>query len=568
MNVIMLSKTKLTLAGILLIGIILRIYDINWDQNQHLHPDERFLTMVAGNMKAPSSFFAHIDPQQSLMNPANIGFKFFVYGTFPIILNKLIGLQMNTDSYNLLTLQGRLLSAIFDTTVIFLIYKSAEIFQKRYSFHKSIKIYASFFYAILVLPIQLSHFFTVDTFLNFFMFSSFYFILKFSIEKNWMYIFCSAVFFGLAISSKVSAVFILPLNIGLLIFFVNDDRKKELRSIFSFYYLKTFRYKYTALILLFYTITSYFSVRIFDPYLFIDSNFLNFVINPLFYENIKALKAFEGNDTWFPPAIQWINKAPIIFSLYNLVVWGMGIFSFFFLLYGVFCIIKKKYWLLFAIVLWTIVFFTYQSLQFVKTMRYYIFLYPFFAIFISIGLHQLICNKNKIYKMAIFLLLLVYPLSFIGIYTKPHTRTIASEWIYKNLPDNSYILGEYWDDNLPLPVSNSQKKFYIDSLHVFDQDTPEKWSAMEKLLNKGDYIVLASNRGWGSILSVADRYPKMSKFYLDLFAGKLPYKKIKEFTSYPSLEYLGIPLEFNDENADEAFTVYDHPRVMIFKKSY
>jgi len=58
----------------------------------------------------------------------------------------------------------------------------------------------------------------------------------------------------------------------------------------------------------------------------------------------------------------------------------------------------------------------------------------------------------------------------------------------------------------------------------------------------------------------------MTRFYQGLFAGKLPYKKVAEFTSYPSLTYLGIPLTFPDDCAEEAFTVYDHPRVMIFKK--
>ena len=34
------------LALILLIGATLRLVALNWDSGQHLHPDERFLTMV------------------------------------------------------------------------------------------------------------------------------------------------------------------------------------------------------------------------------------------------------------------------------------------------------------------------------------------------------------------------------------------------------------------------------------------------------------------------------------------------------------------------------------------
>jgi hypothetical protein len=44
------------------------------------------------------------------------------------------------------------------------------------------------------------------------------------------------------------------------------------------------------------------------------------------------------------------------------------------------------------------------------------------------------------------------------------------------------------------------------------------------------------------------------------------YKKIKEFSSYPTLHFMGLRYEIDDSWADESFTVYDHPKVMIFKK--
>ncbi len=86
------------------------------------------------------------------------------------------------------------------------------------------------------------------------------------------------------------------------------------------------------------------------------------------------------------------------------------------------------------------------------------------------------------------------------------------------------------------------------------------------MLNKSDYLILSSNRGFGSIPTVPERYPRMTRFYKDLFAGELAYKKIKEFSSYPSLTYFGIPITIPDGIADESFSVYDHPQVLIFKK--
>src|SRR5207253_1272950 len=121
----------------------------------------------------------------------------------------------------------------------------------------------------------------------------------------------------------------------------------------------------------------------------------------------------------------------------------------------------------------------------------------------------------------------------------------------------------HWDDPLPLPLE--PKSYLGELLPVFDPDTPEKWNKIDSLLHVGNYLILSSNRGWGSIPTVPEKYPRMTQFYKELFAGRLGYKKVAEFTSYPSLAYLGIPITFPDDWAEESFTVYDHPKVMIFK---
>ncbi|KKP60340.1 MAG: Tetratricopeptide [Candidatus Roizmanbacteria bacterium GW2011_GWA2_34_18] len=231
---------------------------------------------------------------------------------------------------------------------------------------------------------------------------------------------------------------------------------------------------------------------------------------------------------------------------------------------------------IFIILFWVFGFFVYQSIQVTPTLRYFIFLYPFFAIFAGIGIEKVMSyvlgvrrKKFTCYMLRVtcFMLLLIWPLMFSSIYFNKNTRVEASEWIYKNFPNSSYILSESWDDSLPLGVENNYgKQFAGEQLPVFDPDTPEKWRKINKSLEKADYYILSSNRGWGSILSVPKKYPIMSKFYNELLTDKNSnYKKIKEFTSYPSLRYLGIPIEFPDQWSDEAFTVYDHQKVIIFQ---
>ncbi len=545
----------LILSGILFIAAFFRFYNVNWDSGFHLHPDERFLVMVGNAMKMPSSFAQYLDPQASPFNPTNIGYKFYVYGTFPVVLNKLLAMHFATDTYQDFLIQGRILSGFFDLLTILFIFKLLYLLRKHRNIPREIVYLGPVFYALSVMPIQLSHFFAVDTFLNFFLLASLYYVLKFYYEKSILRLLAGAFFFALALASKISAIYMFPLFLSIFLFASIKKHPTLTRTIFNF-----------LIMVVFFSLTTYLVLRIAEPYYFADANFLHLKPNPVFIENIASLKSFSTKEVWYPPSVQWINKMPVVFSVYNLAFFGVGLFYFLLIPIGAFFLLKKhRSPEIIGIFIWVILFFLYQSAQFSQTMRYFIVLYPFFALSAAAGFHYLFHPLRRPVKISFFLLVLFWPLCFLSIYVRPMTRVEASYWISHNIPQESNILGELWDDALPLPLPGNH--YHIDLLPVFDPDAPEKWAKMDTLLQSGEYYILSSNRGWGSMPTVPERYPEMTQFYKDLFAGKLAYKKIKEFTSYPSVTYLGIPITISDVTADESFTVYDHPQVMIFKKT-
>src|SRR3989339_1388018 len=132
------KKILITLA-IILLAFFFRFNNLNWDENFHLHPDERFLTMVGTAMKLPSSINQYFDQKTSLMNPTNIGYPFFVYGRFPLILTKYLASVYKMDNYNDFTIFGRQLSSFFDILIIFFIIKTVELLEKKYKLLPSIK---------------------------------------------------------------------------------------------------------------------------------------------------------------------------------------------------------------------------------------------------------------------------------------------------------------------------------------------------------------------------------------------------------------------------------------------
>lgn len=554
------KKDRILLIIILLLALFLRLNTVNWDADNHLHPDERFLTMVGNAVRLPSSIGDYLDPSGSTANPANVGFPFFVYGLFPILLNKVIAFFLHTDTYNAFTLQGRVVTGVLDTILVFVIYKTVGVWEKeaKGAIGGKVKLWAAFLYATMVFPIQLSHFFTTDIHLTFFSFLSFSSMVFYSRLRKVRFLLGSAICFGLALGSKINAVFLYPLL-----------------AYEGYRFFRSGKVPWRDLVLkaLLFFAFAYLTVRLVSPYYFQNGNVFDPTISKTFLDNLKSLKSFEGEGTWFPPAIQWISKQKVLFTLQNLVFFGLGAAQALLVLIGLGRVfLAKKKHDLFFVALWVISLTAYHATQFVQTMRYLIVIYPFLAILAAIGAGWLFKKLGRTLwgnaaRVGMTLLLLAWPFAFISIYFYPHSRVQASRWIEKHVPEGSIILGEYWDDPLPISTGTSPAPSYtVRLLNVFDQDGKEKWDKLSDELAGGDYYVLSSNRAWGSIMPLPEKYPRMSAFYEDLFSGKTSYQKVAEFTSYPSLRYLGIPIDFPDHWAEEAFTVYDHPQVLIFKR--
>jgi len=568
-------KVILLLIIILLMAFSLRVFGLNWDQGNHLHPDERFLTMVSTDIKIPQNIFQYFDTKNSPLNPANNNYDFFVYGTFPLLISRTVAEILDLTSYDQIFLVGRVLSAIFDSFTVLLIFLiSLKIFKKN-----NIAIFGAFLYSICIFPIQQSHFFTVDSFTVFFFTLTILLIIS---NKSLL----SGLIFGITLANKTSVGITLP--VLLLFIFIKNKNP-------SFNNIKVFRKKITngflsCCLFLFFMFIGF---RIFQPYAF--NGFIK--LSPNFISNIKEASQMITGQIDYPPNVQWKKTIPIIHPLLNLFFVGLGPVTFLLLIFGLIKIFRnrqliKQPKILFLLLICSTIFF-YHSLQLAKYMRYFYPIYPIFSVFTGYGLSLL---NHRLLKLC-FLINIFIIITFLNIYTKPHSRYQSSEWICKNIDDNSTLSSELWDDSLPLNSPSCINKSYLrQELSLYDTDSPQKWEKTTKQLDKIDYIILSSNRLWGSIPKFSERYPISSSFYKDLFDGNSDFKLIKRIYSYPgfSLPFMNkciligpsvYPYKttknnffevdnlcnspgiyFRDDSAEESFTVYDHPQINIFAK--
>ena len=92
------NVSRLLLALILIAGALLRFYDLEWDQGQHSHPDERWIAMVAPTITWPERAADLFDPRRSTLNPLWVPngqggghVRNFAYGHLPLYLHALVG---------------------------------------------------------------------------------------------------------------------------------------------------------------------------------------------------------------------------------------------------------------------------------------------------------------------------------------------------------------------------------------------------------------------------------------------------------------------------------------------
>ncbi len=502
-------KDKTKLVAIVVLALVIRLFGLNWDSGFHLHPDERMIIMTSQNL-----------------SPTNLNPKFFAYGSFPLYLLKFVSSLFSYDSYQLMPFVGRPVSALADTIVVILIYKICL------SLFKSSKtaLISAFIYAISVLPVQLSHFYAVDTLLNLFVWLTLSSLISLKQKPSFKQVILTCLCFSLAVTTKISAIILV---LPFFLVFVS-----QLRSHLKLYLI-------APLAILFFCF-------IFEPYAFLDFD--------TFIRQIKEQQAMTKDAFVFPYTLQYVGTLAYLHPLKNIFLWGFGPVFSILALTAFPKFLKKINFPKIILLSFVLTYFLVTGRFAVKFMRYYLLLYPFLAILAALSLQKL---KPIFYLL--FLPQIFWLLAFLSIYTQPNTRLQATTWLLDHVPAGSTIAREHWDDGIPLGYHDYQ---YLE-LPLYEPDSDQKWQAINQDLASSDYLIIASHRLYLPLSKLTDCsvlprhrcYPQTQKYYQQLFSGQLNYQLVKQFQVQPCL--FGLCL--NDLSADESFTVYDHPPVFIFQ---
>jgi hypothetical protein len=510
---------------------IFRFYNLNWDMGNYFHPDERNIA----NAVSQIHFFSQLNPH------------FFAYGGFSIYLYRLAGDSLSfitknagwTTNWANINLIGRFFSALFSTlTIIPLYFLAKKISDKKTAFLSII------LYAFTVTSIQTAHFGVTESLITLIGVLLCLLSILFLEKSRWLITLILGIIFGIGIASKTSAIIFIVIPILAYLLAV-IGKKHELKKI--------------ILHIIGFLIISAVVLTIFSPYTFLD-----------FGKFMESMVYESGVATGSLPVVytlQFDHTIPYLFQIYNFF-WQIGlaaIFCIFGFVFVIFEALQKRDKQLLVFLVLPLIYFLYVGSWHTKFVRYMVPIIPFLLVSAAILLMRIRLKLKLLGNLLIFgtvTATVVWALAFFSIYTRPQTRILASEWIYQTIPYGTRILNEQWDDGLPIPIAEfSPSQYQITSLAMYDADNAAKVEYLAANLSSSSYLIFNSRRLYGTLIHLTDKYPLTSRYYKLLFAGKLGYREVAQFTSYPAI----FGLTINDDASEETFQVYDHPKVIIFK---
>lgn len=580
------TLTVLALLLICLLALSLRLFGADWDQGYFFHPDERQVFYVTEELRLPHplTLQALLDPE-STWNP-----DFFAYGSLPMYLLRLATdlLERVSPAYGVryaFYLLARGLSALFDTISVMLIYALAKRLYGR-----GVALLGALLTALAVLHIQLSHFYTVDTLLCFFVMA----VLVASVRLAQAGRLSAAVPIGLALgaalATKVSAA---PLAVIVALAWLLATRRAE-RPLSA-------RAAWGGLVLSGLLAAVVFVVCM--PYALLD-------LEDFYIGVARESLMVQGGVDW-PYTRQYIGTLPYIYLFWQTVKWALGLPLGLAGFAGAVWVTIAQVRRLVASrlqsssaellpVAWFLIYFGLVGAFHTKFLRYMLPVLPLlcmWAAWLSLRLWRARPVAGVRWGRALLPIVVLgtafYAGAFMNIYRHEHTWVRATHWICAHYAPRRAIMVESWDD--PLPLLQGQGELRCSTGHSFqffeahDEDSREKLEMLLDLLTRSDYVSLSSNRLYNALPRLSDRFPLTTRYYELLLSGQLGFELVHYEETQPSLwgvtladdtfhnPDLPVPaliaqseskgLRINLGRADESFTVYDHPKPLIFERT-
>ncbi len=528
----MTEKRYRVLVFLLFLGsLAVRLFPLDWDQGHHFHPDERRIVEA----------IQHITFKPLQLNP-----DFFAYGSFPFYLTRVMTSVLSRAeewfaSYDGTFVVGRALSALWGAgTVVLLVVVGRRLYGARTG------LLAGLLLTSTVLHVQQSHFAVNDVPLTFLVLAVLLLLVLAVDSGRALHFALSGMVAGLAIATKVSALpVLLPVAIAVVLRARAEGR--------------------LAAVLRLAAVTAPPCAIAFvlgEPYAVLGWE--------RFLRDVREQSEMVRTAGLFAYTNQYVGVTKYLHDLREMVLWGMGPALGLAAVWGtirrVGANLRAPRWEEWILLSWVLPFFAITGYFEVKFIRYLLPIYPMLVLWAAHWMEDIAKRGlfGRLARVGVVTLTAGYLLGFVSIYLRPFTVVAASEWFYQHIPPATRVLTQDWDEGFPLPrPGHSGEAYSVVPFGYYEPDSTEKMARLAQEISAADLVVLQTRRIYGAVSQAETKFPLTNRYFRLLFAGDLGYRLERDFTSRPGLFGVSLPTEL----ADESFSIYDHPRVLIFRNT-
>lgn len=536
------NSNRCWLIAIVVLAAFLRFYKLDWGSGYFFHPDEYHIAASVNQLQWPSQ-----------MNP-----HFFAYGTFTsylIYFTKLFfpWLFGNLGGFGQAILIGRGYSAFFATLTVLIVYQLVKDISGRTS--------AGRWSALLVATtpglIQQAHFTTPESMLIFWLMATLWCLVRLIISQKIRYFLLASVCLGFGAAVKISSWWMAPIWLISISGYIFGQKKIKLLA------------RAGRLIgwLIIGSLLAGLSFFITYPYAILDWTAWQ---GTLRYELCVA-----GGSLPVFYTRQFIATTPFLFQVQKIYPYALGwpvlLAGTAFFIYLLVNLKRYRFWPIILILMSFLSFFIPTGLLFAKWTRFSAPVFPFFGITGGLAIDRLsyfLAKTNRRLALAgqglMVLVFLVPSLVFLAIYLREDVRLIATSWLNKNLPSQSTVLIE-GGNMLDIPLYGAKVNRISFDFYNLETNLANQQQLMVHLASS-DYFIVQSRRVFANHLRLSKEYPFTAHFYQQLFDGSLGFREVKDFTSYPGLDLGPWHWEIPDEQAEETWSVFDHPVIRVYQK--
>ena len=601
------SAVPVLLSLILLVALWLRLFGpsghaFDWGDGQFVHPDEGFVggtlihnltfpTGIGDLFNADSGWNPAVAASLPQLTPTGHpvhGSNGFNYGSLPLYLVKIFAALLSwlggicpwwagwkgIDQSPILA--GRVLSALFDTATVFLVYQIGSRLAGRWT-----GLYAAALACVAVLPIQLAHFTTVDTILTTFATGTVLASIDLLTHGSRRHYAIAGIWLAAALATKVSAVPLVALVALAHLWRVGRDARVDpWQALLSPRYLweRALRRGLLApaslAAMLTATVATGAALFLFQPYTFSDWS--------TFWSGVSYQSDLASGRQLIFYTLKWHGTAPIVYPLEQLSRYSLGLplaaLAYAGVAYAALRMLTPWRNAAFLVAFFAVSYFAANGLLYMKYLRYMAPIVPSLCVLAALLVSALVRRPSPSllrlfgYGCGALVLALTggYAAAYQHIYAVPLTRLQATCWMAANLPNGSTLAQDAPDEPQPLPACGATAKGFrsvgMPTLLLYEDDSQAKAAQMGAVLAQAQYYIISSRRAIETFWDYGSKYPYTQRFYRSLLgSGKqvqdpLGFTQVASFAEHPQLGRW----VFQDYAANQNFNEYDHPPVWIF----